>query len=137
MTLLQVVLAADNFPAFPSTSTYPTHHPTTRERYIPLHLTFQDYQSSLPPIGLLRPEVIAVIQQDDSDPDNCPWQFHHTAKEIGEDGEWELEVVCCFFAEWVLKGGHDGLSRALGDVVGTWRDEGKFKEALDGELWMS
>lgn len=61
-SLLSVVKAADNFPSSPYTDLYPSSHPTNGERYVPFHLSFQDYQRGLTPIGLLRPHVIEEIQ---------------------------------------------------------------------------
>jgi hypothetical protein len=150
-SLLPIVLAADNFPAFPAATPYPTSHPHTNEPYIPFHLTFLDYQNNLPPVGLLRPHILAELQADPTEEGECPWQFYYEAQsrnpdqtndkdgseqdaemELGSD--LELEVRCVFFADWVVKGGKDMITRAMQKTVEKWRHEGKFQEALGGML---
>jgi hypothetical protein len=139
-SLLPVVLAADNFPSHPLHDPYPLSHPQSRDIYTPFHLTFSDYQARLPPVGLLRPSVLAELQADSRDGSSCPWQFHSLARpgmgkrEDDEGDELDLEVVCVFFADWVVKGGKRVMGRAMKEVVERWRDEGKFPEPLGGEL---
>jgi hypothetical protein len=61
-TLLPVVQALNTLPS-PS-APWPTHSPDRKERYVPFHLTFADYQARLPPVGILRPQVVDALQDD-------------------------------------------------------------------------
>lgn len=133
-SLLPVVLAADSFPSSPYTHPYPSHHPVTGEIYTPFHLTFHDFQKRLSPIGMLRPQVIAEMQSDERESSLCPWQFHSTARE-GKDEELELKVQCVFLADWVIEGGRETIGKVMQETVERWRDEGKFKGPLGGELY--
>lgn len=65
-SLLPLLQALTGFPSNPShpTPAYPTHSPDRKERYVPFHLTFADYQAGLPPIGVLRPEVVCALQEN-------------------------------------------------------------------------
>jgi hypothetical protein len=153
-SLLSIVEAADNLPAHPL-SPYPTHSADGTERYVPFHLTFADFQASLPPVGLLRPAVVAELQGDYGDGEGCPWQFYLTAStpnpaakgrdvqeemNIDEDGEdFDVEVECCFFADWVVNEGSERMGIVMQSQAETWRDEGKFKAQLAGTpcpLWL-
>jgi hypothetical protein len=134
-SLLPIVLAADNFPSSPHDTSYPTSHPTTKEIYIPFHLTFSDYQHHLPPLGLIRPNILAELQSHSGDDTTCPWQFHHTAVDEGDDEELKLEVKCVFFADWVVEEGKEEMGRVIQEVAEKWRGEGKFMEALEGGLF--
>jgi hypothetical protein len=135
-SLLPIVLAADNFPPHPGL--YPSFHPSTEERYIPFHLTFPDHHRGLPPVGLLRPEVVAEMQADERAPDTCPWQFHYVARPSDEKGdvqgggELTLEVECVFFADWVVQLGSDGMGRVMNDAAEKWKANGKFSDPLGG-----
>lgn len=147
-TLLHIVEASDNLPAHPS-SPYPTHSADGSERYVPFHLTFADFQASLPPIGLLRPSVLAELQADDGEDEGSPWQFYLTATsseddaKTGDEGEVmdvdeggeDLDVVvqCCFFADWVIKKGGEEIGQIMQATAEKWRKDGKFKRQLDGE----
>lgn len=134
-SLLPVVLAADNFPSSPFSDPYPLSNPATGETYTPFHLTFSDYQSQLPPVGLLRPSVLAELQADDRAGNSCPWQFYHSARHGGNDegDDLDLQVECVFFADWVVEGGREAMDRAMKEVAEKWRGEGKFSEPLSGE----
>lgn len=146
-SLLSIVEAADNLPAHP-TSPYPTHSADGSERYVPFHLTFADFQASLPPIGLLRPSVLAELQADDGEEEGSPWQFYLTASSSGtrniteedkenmdvdEGDDLDLEVQCCLFADWVVKRGGEEMGRILQTIADKWRKEGKFEKQLAGE----
>ncbi len=132
-SLLPIILAADNFPSSPKHDPYPLSNPSTKETYTPFHLTFPDFQARLPSVGILRPSVLAELQSDERDDETCPWRFHHSARPSVEDeDELELEVICVFFADWVVKGGRDEMGRVMKETVETWRDEGKFAPALSG-----
>ncbi|KAI9635984.1 NUDIX hydrolase domain-like protein [Dioszegia hungarica] len=146
-SLLSIVEAADNLPAHPS-SPYPTHSPDGTERYVPFHLTFSDFQASLAPVGLLRPTVLAELQADDGQEEGSPWQFYLTASasgseakqkegnegmEVDEHGEdLDVEVQCCFFADWVVRQGEEGMSRVMRETAERWKKEGKFAKQLAG-----
>lgn len=147
-SLLSIVEAADNLPAHPS-SPYPTHSPDGTERYVPFHLTFSDFQASLAPVGLLRPTVLAELQADDGQEEGSPWQFYLTASasgseakqkegnegmEVDEHGEdLDVEVQCCFFADWVVRQGEEGMSRVMRETAERWKKEGKFAKQLAGK----
>ena len=131
-SLLPVVLASDNFPSDPYQHPYPTTNPNNGETFTPFHLTFEDYRNGLIPVGLLRPSVLAVLQEDDRDSATCPWQFHSTATG-GEEDDLELSVKCVFFADWVVQGGTEAMSKVMQDTAERWRDEGKFESQLKGE----
>lgn len=61
-SLLPVVQAGNNLPPHPH-SPYPTHSPDGTERYVPFHLTPEDYQAGCPLIGLLRPQVVQALMR--------------------------------------------------------------------------
>ncbi len=132
-SLLPVILASDNFPSSPLNDPYPSFNPTNGEHFTPFHLTFQDYHNHLPPVGLLRPSILSALLEDDRDPQTCPWQFHSNAVP-GEDEDLELSIKCVFFADWVVKGGKELMSKVMQDTAEKWRDEGKFEGQLKGEL---
>lgn len=136
-TLLPVVVAADNFPSSPLTDPYPSRNPTTGERLVPFHLTFADHHAALPPLGYIRQEVLAELEQDEREPTTCPWQFHSSAV-AEEDGDLDLRVECVFFAEWVIEGGSETMGKVMQETAERWREEGKFPGPLGGEqlcLW--
>jgi hypothetical protein len=165
-SLLSVIKAADNFPSSPYTDLYPSSHPTNGERYVSLHLSFQDYQRGLTPIGLLRPHVIEEIQTassknsaaklatasvtkltenqgDEASEAASPWQFHliETAQkpstvpsdDMDTDEDVEVTIGCVFLADWVVRGGPEGITTVLGDVVEKWKKEGRFPGPLGGK----
>jgi len=149
-SLLPIVLAADNFPSSPSSDPYPSSHPHTHEVYVPFHLTFEDYQHGLLPLGLLRPAVV----QEMRGLEDGPWNFQYSGVDIGgeqdgfqiqsegeeiredligdEDG-MEVRVECVFFKREVVDLGFQGVAEGMKRVVERWTDEGKFEEALGGE----
>ncbi|KAK4684395.1 hypothetical protein P7C73_g5786, partial [Tremellales sp. Uapishka_1] len=127
MSLLPVIAAVDNFPSHPDA--YPSFHPTTKEIYTPFHLTFADHLAGLPPVGLLRPNVLTELLSDDRDEKTCPWQFYRE-ESAADDGD--LVVRCVFFADWVLKDGRSGMSAVIKAVCEAWRDGGKFQAPLSG-----
>lgn len=145
--LLTIVQAADNLPAHP-TSPYPTHSADGSERYVPFHITFSDFQAGIPPVGLLRPSVLHELQSDDGGEAGSPWQFYLTTKpsastsklekktegmEVDEDGEeLDVEVQCCFFADWVVQKGGEEMHRCLQQSAERWKKEGKFENQLAG-----
>lgn len=143
-SLLSIVQAADNFPAHPS-SPYPTQSPDGSERYIPFHLTFSDFQVSLPPLGLIRPVILAELQAEDEGEVRSPWQFYYTARsshsagkdkeamEVDEEGEeLDLEVQCVFFADWVIQAGEAKMGEVMQQTAEKWKAAGKFRKQLDG-----
>lgn len=130
-SLLPVVIAADNFPGHLYADYFPTFHPVSGERYVPFHLTFADYQARLPPIGQLRPDVLAELQSDERESESCPWQFHSSAED-NKDDDLELQVRCAFFADWVVAGGKDMMGKVMQEAAEKWREEGKFPGPLGG-----
>jgi hypothetical protein len=144
--LLSVIAAADNFP--PYSTAYPTSHPVTHERYVPLHLSLSDYTSDLAPLGLLRPRVIQELyaerERGGVDTESA-WTFlweedGEGQGHGGERGEGEqggevkgVRVRCVFFADWVIRQGKEGLDQVMADLVGRWKEQGKFEACLGGE----
>ncbi|KAK1926269.1 NUDIX hydrolase domain-like protein [Papiliotrema laurentii] len=129
-SLLPVVMAADNFPSSPLNDPYPVYNPDNGDKYIPFHLTFDDHHK-LPPVGMIRPSVLAAMQEDERDPAICPWQFHSNAIE-GEDDTLELSVQCVFLADWVLEGGRSLITQVMQQTAERWRAEGRFPSELNG-----
>lgn len=113
-SLLPIVLAADNFPACGS---YPTHHPGTGELYVPFHVAPSDHAAALPPIGLLRPEVLKALEGDAA----------YESVRGGDSG-----IVCVTFSPNVLAGGREAMDKAIAETAARWRAAGLFKPALDG-----
>ncbi|EIW67813.1 hypothetical protein TREMEDRAFT_44834 [Tremella mesenterica DSM 1558] len=124
-TLLDIVAIADNFPPFPTP--YPTHHPITLEPYVPFHLTQEDYQNHLSPVGLVRSPVLDELLNL-----NCPDFLFIRSSSPGEDGRWKNDVDCVCFSSEVVKGGHEEKGRVMQSLAERWRDEGKFMSRLEG-----
>ena len=148
-SLLPVVQAANNVP-IPSGRPYPTHSPDGKERYVPFHLTLADYESKLPPVGLLRPQVVAALQaieaqNDKETPDGeGVWHFHVTVLlpctvEEGEFEHAETEdvVECVYLSDKVLEGGPEGVSAVFDKTLRRWQDAGEFASLLSGEWPLS
>lgn len=144
-SLLHVVKVADNFPAHGGL--YPAFHPKTKERYVPFHLTYSDYASGLTPVGLLRPAVIDQLAQDrEARIDDGPFQIAFSERsstrmnkpEAGDNEDEDEDMVsdvqadCVWFADEVVRGGKDGMSRAMQETAERWRSEGKFEGPLAG-----
>ncbi|OCF59954.1 hypothetical protein L486_02627 [Kwoniella mangroviensis CBS 10435] len=60
--LLNIIRSADHFPSF--TTPYPTRHPLNDKRLLPLHLTLKDFQSRLPPIGLVPSDLLKDLKSE-------------------------------------------------------------------------
>jgi hypothetical protein len=145
-SLLTIVQAADNFPEH-APSPYPTYSPDGSERYVPFHLTLADFHASLPPVGLLRPAVLVELRADVGGEYGSPWGFYRAVggsstmdrmdkKAVGLDGRGgnaAPEVQCCFFADWVIEQGEEGMGRVVQEAAERWRNEGKFMGKLAGE----
>lgn len=123
-SLLPLVLAADNFPNV--SEAYPTHHPDTREPYVPFHISSSDFESRLPPVGLLRPAVLRSLL--DANPEGSS-QFEFVRKH-GEDAY--DAIACVAFSPSVLSEGREAMNKAIADTAAQWKREGRFPEALDG-----
>lgn len=158
-SLLHVVAAADKFPSHDGP--YPTIHPSTKEQYVPFHLTHADYRSGLTPVGLLRPQVVERLVLDrESREEDSAFQIQFSAREaatpreaaaghqhqksaggnaepdIDEDGDnvmvSDLVAECVWLADSVVAGGRDGMSRAMQSTADRWRKEGRFEGPLAG-----
>ncbi len=106
-SLLTAVAKADNF-----------HDDLTSPKsfFIPLRLFPKDI-----PIGYI-PEPIA------------DWLIERWPKEpLGEDMFYALEDGM-YFEKEVLDAGRDVLSERMAKLVRYWKDQGMFKEQLDGEF---
>ncbi|ORX33568.1 NUDIX hydrolase domain-like protein [Kockovaella imperatae] len=102
-SLLHIVERADNYPYPPSLPSISTssHDPSYKtspsaRNHIPLHLSFADYLNNLPPVGLLRDQVVQAMQEEHSSQDEnhegtetvadepstsqSPWQFYHSTR---------------------------------------------------------
>ena len=115
-SLLGVVSAADNFPAFPGL--YPSRHPTNGEVYIPFHLTLDDHKNGASPVGLIRPEVLKAIQEED--------EGTGLRVERSDDG-----TDCVILSQEVLKAGR--ATDVINALAKKWRDQGRFPGPLGGE----
>ena len=124
-SLLPVVAAADNFPPFHEP--YPTRHPITTEAYVPLHLTLADHLAGLPPIGLLRPDVLGELRQLRS-----PHFVEHSGGAPGEDGRWKPETHCVYLADDIIEEGPEGVGEVIQSLAEKWKREGKFPGPLGG-----
>ncbi|KAK8845386.1 hypothetical protein IAR55_006099 [Kwoniella newhampshirensis] len=128
-SLLSVVQAADNFPSYPLPPSAPP------APYLPFHLTLSDYLAHLPPLGLLRPDVLrqmrAVAEDEEKHGKGALWKFHQGGKP-DETGNWVAKIECVYFHEDVVQGGKDALGKRMAEIVGKWRDEGVFPGPLAG-----
>lgn len=123
-SLIAIVEAADTHPPHPA-SAYPTHSPDRSERYVPLQLTLADYEASLPPVGLLRPLVLAELVADPGMGRGCPW--------VVRVSDETSEVLCLYFAHWVTSRGIEEMERVMQGTVEGWRRSCKFAKQLKGE----
>ena len=95
--------------------------PPTPEAYIPFHPTAKDPEDGLPPIGLLRPEVLDCLKINMK---SEPTPFKITSSPSGA-----MNGIC--FNDWVVEQGKMG--EVINDIAVKWRDEGKFPGPLGGE----
>ena len=121
-SLLPIVASADNFPYLPHRSKWQQQGvPPTPEVYIPFHLTAKDQEEGLPPIGLIRPDVLQHLRSragTGSEPFKILVDSH------------EAERGICFH-DWV--GDQGQMGQVMNDVAVRWRDEGKFPGPLGGK----
>ncbi|KAK6904942.1 hypothetical protein L486_02589 [Kwoniella mangroviensis CBS 10435] len=115
-SLLPVIEVVDNFPHTPSS-----------QSYVPFHLTLADFQHGLPPLGLLRQDVLREMQTA-----RGIWDFEESTGKPDETGDFHSEVICVYFKDELVKKGKEGISKAMAEVVGKWREEGKFPGPLAG-----
>jgi hypothetical protein len=122
-SLLPIVAAADNFPYLPHTSRWKdVRSPPTPEVYIPFYLTAEDQANDVPPVGLIRPEVLECMKSQLGD-DTQPFKLLSTCPEGVKNG------MC--FNDWVVKQGKMG--EVMNEISVKWRDEGKFPGPLGGQ----
>jgi hypothetical protein len=126
-SLLPIVAAADNFPYLPHTSRWKdARSPPTPEVYIPFYLTAEDQANDVPPVGLIRPEVLECMRSlfgDDKEP----------FKLLSAENDGVHNGIC--FNDWVVKQGKMG--EFMNEISVKWRDEGKFPGPLGGQLLSS
>ncbi|ODO01930.1 hypothetical protein L198_02660 [Cryptococcus wingfieldii CBS 7118] len=152
-SLLPLVIQADHLPAYHAP--YPSRHPITKQRIVPLHISFQDFQNGLPPVGLITKPVLKALEKEQA------LKFFSLAKEIKscdikKDGRrvecgacseclqkqkqdksraaYKLSVLCVFFAEEINEKGKEARTEAMADILNRWKAEGRFPEAT--KLWM-
>jgi hypothetical protein len=122
-SLLPIVAAADNFPYLPHTSRWKdARSPPTPEVYIPFYLTAEDQANDVPPVGLIRPEVLECMRSlfgDDKEP----------FKLLSAENDGVHNGIC--FNDWVVKQGKMG--QVMNEISVKWRDEGKFPGPLGGQ----
>lgn len=125
-SLLPAVAAADNFVYLPHASRWPTFNsPPTPEVYIPLHLSAKDFEAGLPPIGLLRPEVIEALAPHSA--------AGASTKPLTLLGTNATEAVC--FSADVVK--DSSFGKVLNDLAVQWRNGRRFPGPLDGMCYES
>ncbi|WVF66391.1 hypothetical protein IAT40_001131 [Kwoniella sp. CBS 6097] len=135
-SLLPVVQAADNFPIYDLPPAKPP------KPYVPFHLTLRDYQQGLPPLGLLRPDVLEEMKAVSGSGSKGVWRFREEEYsgrgKPDETGTWrdasniKPEITCVYFDEEVVEGGVEGISKVMADIVGGWKKAGKFPGPLAG-----
>jgi hypothetical protein len=122
--LLDLVAVADNFPYQESPAD------TQGELWLPFHLTRQDFDIGLPPLGLLRPGVMDEIRKDccnkvDSEPTtDKPFDLLTTKNET----EAPTEIAVCA-ASTVQQ---HNFGQILTGVIEGWKSQGLFPRQLDG-----
>lgn len=131
-SLLSVVATADNFPAHEGL--YPLYHPITKEVYTPFHLTLEDYEADLLPVGLLRPLVLLEIQQEVNDWIGGAFGFVEE-KQVHHDGSMRDVIKAVHFSGWVIK--EKKMTEVMGKIAEKMRSEGKYLPALRGMLPLS
>ncbi|WVQ80451.1 hypothetical protein IAT38_002556 [Cryptococcus sp. DSM 104549] len=125
-SLLPVVAAADNFPQY---ALPPSPPPPP---YVPFHLTLSDHLAHLPPLGLLRPDVVRAMREYTSSASGSGvWAFHEEGKG-DETGTFVKSTVCVYFTEEVVQGGAERLSAVMAEVAKKWREDGTFPGPLAG-----
>ncbi|OCF70888.1 hypothetical protein I204_08438 [Kwoniella mangroviensis CBS 8886] len=157
--LLNIIRSADNFPSF--TTPYPTRHPLNGKRLLPLHLTLKDFQSRLPPIGLVPSDLLKDLKSEkglqffsilkklegkerelakkakDKKKNEVAKQQEQEEEqekpqEEEEEGVPEGEQV---IESGVNKQGLKARTEVMSRVVAKWKDANKFPEAM--KLWMN
>jgi len=122
-SLLPIVAAADNFPYLPHTSRWQdARSPPTPEMYIPFYLTAEDQANDVPPVGLIRPEVLKSMHSLFGD-DTEPFKLLSTQTKGVNNG------IC--FNDWVVQQGKMG--EVMNGIAVKWRDGGKFPGPLGGQ----
>lgn len=123
-SLVPIVAAADNFAYLPHMSRWKdARSPPTPEVYIPFYLTAEDQANDVPPVGLIRPEVLECMRSlfgDDKEP----------FKLLSAENDGVHNGIC--FNDWVVKQGKMG--QVMNEISVKWRDEGKFPGPLGGQL---
>ncbi|BEI99303.1 hypothetical protein CcaverHIS631_0403460 [Cutaneotrichosporon cavernicola] len=94
---------------------YPNHHPSTGEAYVPFHVAPSDFAAGLPPVGLLRPEVLQALDGD-----------------AGYESVRTDKGVCVTFSPTVLAGGRAAMDGAIAETAARWRKAGQFNPCLAG-----
>ncbi|WWC67082.1 uncharacterized protein I206_100989 [Kwoniella pini CBS 10737] len=129
-SLLPVVEIADNFPSY---DLPPSPPPSP---YVPFHLTLEDYQNNLFPLGLLRQDVLREMKNTSDQYKDIHgegiWEFQENIGKPDESGIFLHEIICVYFNENILKKGKEGLSEIIANVVKGWKDQGKFPGPLAG-----
>lgn len=126
-SLLPIVAAADNFPYLPHTNQWKdVRSPPTPEVYLPFYLTAEDRKNDVPPIGLIRPEVLECMKSM-CGKNTEPFQIMSSEPDSVHD------AIC--FNDWVVRQGKMG--EVMNDIATKWRDDGKFPGPLGGQSSVS
>ncbi|WVR03387.1 hypothetical protein IAU60_000378 [Kwoniella sp. DSM 27419] len=128
-SLLPVIERVDNFPYY---ALPPAPAPTP---YVPFHLTLEDHNNHLPPLGLLRQDVLREMQAAskayEAEAGKPVWRFLEDGK-ADEAGLWTSRAICVYFEESLVDGGMETLSKVMAQITGRWKKEGKFPGPLAG-----
>lgn len=153
-SLLPILLQADNLPAY--TSPFPTVHPLTKRRIVPFHITFNDFQHGLPPVGLVTMDVVKMLSKEKG------IKLFQIAREVkrcfqaGKEGNckacpdgncrkkeqgggkmkkaFKLTVKSLYFTDEVNAKGKKGRTDCVARILSGWRAEGKFPQAVKRRL---
>ncbi|WWD22331.1 hypothetical protein CI109_106822 [Kwoniella shandongensis] len=126
-SLLSVVEAADVFPSYPLPPSAPP------APYVPFHLTLADHLAHLPPLGLLRPDVLREMKKVVATQSPEPlWEFYEGEGKPDETGNFNRKTECVYFDEKVVEGGKEVLAKRMAEVAQKWREEGVFPLPLGG-----
>lgn len=153
-SLLPILLQADNLPAY--TSPFPTVHPLTKRRIVPFHITFNDFQHGLPPVGLVTMDVVKTLSKEKG------IKLFQIAREVkrcsqaGKEGNckacpdgncrkkeqgggkmkkaFKLTVKSLYFTDEVNAKGKKGRTDCVARILSGWRAEGKFPQAMKRRL---
>lgn len=139
-SLLDIINIADNLP-LQTITPRPIESPDGSERYVPFHVSHADFNAGIPPMGLLRPQVVYELQEAMKERADGFLVFHQesgpTSHSETQDSK-PADIICVCFADWAVERGGQEMEKLLQHVVMKWKEEGKFASQLGGEfLWIN